>query len=58
MRSLKAPLYTLIDLGPTYVEVYPDDYDKPMAGKELNRTCFVTFRNLINFSKTKLKKVC
>lgn len=58
LRSLKAPLYTLIDIGATHVEVYPNQYDKPMAGKELNRTCYATFTNLKKFNKNKLQQIC
>lgn len=58
LRSLKVPLEQLIDLGPTHIEVYPDETIKPMAGRELNKICFATFRNLKRASPAKIRRIC
>lgn len=52
------PLESLIDLGPTHIEVYPDERLKPLAGMELNKICFATFKNLKRMSNRKLLKIC
>lgn len=31
---------------------------KPLAGTELNKICFVTFKNLKRISNRKLRKIC
>ena len=33
LSQLKAPLWSVIDMGRDYVEVYPDDNEKPVEGK-------------------------
>lgn len=58
LSNLKQPLYSIVDLGSTYIEVYPNEKLKPMAGTELNKKCFVTFSNITRINRNKLKKIC
>lgn len=58
LKSLKTPLAMLVDIGPTHIEVYPNEYDKPVAGKELNRTCLATFSQLKKINRNKLNSIC
>ena len=58
LSRLKAPLSTLIEMGQNYVEVYPNDEEKPMIGQELNRVCLVTLGGLKRMNKDTFSKRC